>query len=122
MDKKLVMDKNKLFATDEAEMHEIRIAPDSEEYLRVWVRQPTYFELEKAQMKLFNVNMKKQDVDFDMADLQRYMFETFIEKTEPSLSTIEMLRVSPFVGQQIKAILPDPFAMAGGMDEGKDEA
>ena len=57
-----------------------------------------------------------------MADLQRYMFETFIDKTEPSLSTIEMLRLSPYVGQQIKAILPDPFAMATGVDEGKDEA
>ena len=66
--------------------------------------------------------MKKQDVDFDMADLQRYMFETFIEKTEPSLSTIEMLRLSPFVGQQIKAILPDPFQLAQGVDEGKEEA
>ena len=51
MDKKLVMDKKKLFAVDESVMHEIRVAPDADEYLRVWVRQPTYFELEKAQMK-----------------------------------------------------------------------
>ena len=46
--------------------------------------------------------------------LYRYLFETFVEKTEPNLSTIDLLRLNPYVGNQIKEILPNPFDL---MDE-----
>ena len=52
-----------------------------------------------------------------MDALFRYLWEAFVEKTEPSLSTIEILRLNPYVGRQIKEILPDPFAMQMGDED-----
>ena len=50
----------------------------------------------------------------------RYMFENFIVKTEPSLSTIDILRLTPYVGNQLKDILPNPFD-SFGEDDSKNE-
>ena len=43
-----------------------------------------------------------------------------ISKTEPSLSTLDMLRLSPYVGNQLKEILPNPMN-ALQEDEEKNE-
>jgi hypothetical protein len=80
MEKPIVSDKNVLFAQVTTECHHIRVAPDREEYLKVWVKEPTWL-----------------------------MVENFVEKTEPQLSGIELLRLSPYVGGQLKEILPNPF-------------
>ena len=52
--------------------------------------------------------------------MYRYMVENFVEKTEPQLSTIDILRISPYVGNQIKELLPNPMTMMQE-DEGKNE-
>ena len=52
--------------------------------------------------------------------MYRHMVENFIEKTEPSLSTIDMLRLSPYVGNQLKEILPNPMNMMQGDEEKND--
>jgi len=49
------------------------------------------------------------------------MIENFIEKTEPSLSTLDMLRISPYVGNQLKEILPNPMAMMQEDEEKNEE-
>ena len=108
-EKKIVSNKANLFAKQETEVHYIRVEPDSDEYLKVWVKEPTFLEVEKAQMKLVKVNAKTQEVDINMAEATRYLFETFIEKTEPNLNTIDLLRLTPYVGNQIKEVLPDIF-------------
>ena len=48
------------------------------------------------------------------------MVDEFIEKTEPSLSALELMRLSPFVGAQLKEDLPNPFADLEEADTGKD--
>ena len=115
-EKKVVSDKTNLFAKQETEVHYIRVEPDSDEYLKVWVKEPTFLEVEKAQMKLVKVNAKTQEVDINMAEATRYLFETFIDKTEPSLSAVDLLRLTPYVRNQIKEILPDIFS-----DQTKEE-
>ena len=107
MEKKLVQDKNKLFANKESVCHWVQIEPESEEYLKVWIKEPTFFDL--------NMNAGMQDVKLNLSELYRYLFETFVEKTEPNLSTIDLLRLNPYVGNQIKEILPNPFDL---MEEG----
>ena len=108
MEKKIVSDKNNLFAGKASKLHYLRVSPDSDEYLKVWVKEPTWLQVEKALntvMKIGNGN----NVDLDLNAMYRYMVENFIEKTEPSLSTIDLIRISPYVGNQIKEILPNPF-------------
>ena len=116
MDKKTVSNKNSLFATAEPTIHHVRIAPDSDEYLKVWIKEPTFLQLEKAQAKLINLNSRTNDISLEMDTLFRYLWEAFVEKTEPSLTTIEVLRLKPYVGNQLKEILPDPFNYMGDED------
>ena len=116
MDRKTVQNKNALFATAEPKLHYVKVSPDGDEYLKVWIKEPTFLQLEKAQAKLINLNAKTKDISHEMDTLFRYLWEAFVEKTEPSLSPIEILRLSPYVGNQIKDILPDPFDLEGDED------
>ena len=108
--KKILTDKSRLLARTESTIHYIKTEPDGEEHLKVWVKEPTFMQLEQAQMKLFNLDMKGKDVSFDMVEVYRYLVEAFVEKTEPTLSSIDLLRLNPYVGLQLKKILPDPFS------------
>ena len=116
MDKKTVKNKSSLFATTESVLHHIRVAPDSDEYLKIWIKEPTFLQLEKAQAKLINLNSRTQDISLEMDTLFRYLWEAFVDKTEPQLSPVEFIRLTPYVGNQIKEILPDPFSFEGDED------
>tara|TARA_R110002074_G_scaffold325765_1_gene496085 strand:+ start:437 stop:805 length:369 start_codon:yes stop_codon:yes gene_type:complete len=118
--KKIVTDKSALFALTEATVHYVKVSPETEEYLKVWVKEPTWLEAEKALNSVMKIDQRTQSFDIDLQAMYRYMVENFIEKTEPSLSTIDMLRISPYVGNQLKEILPNPMAMMQE-DEEKNE-
>ena len=119
-DKKIVTDKNVLFALTEPTLHYIRVAPESEEYLKVWVKEPTWLEVDRAMNSMMKIDAKKQDMDIDLNAMFKFMVENFVVKTEPSLSAIDILRLTPFIGNQIKEILPNPFT-AFEEDEVKNE-
>ena len=119
-DKKVIKDKSVLFALSEPTLHYIKVAPESEEYFKVWVKEPTWLEAEKALNSVMKIDSRTQSFDLDLNAMYRYMVENFISKTEPSLSTVDMLRLSPFVGNQIKEILPNPMLMMQE-DEQKNE-
>ena len=121
LDKKVVTDKNVLFALTEPTLHYIKVAPESKEYLKVWVKEPTWLEAEKALNSVMKIDQRTQSFDIDLQAMYRYMVENFIEKTEPSLSGIELLRLNPYVGNQLKEVLPNPFADMMGADTGKVE-
>jgi hypothetical protein len=122
MTEKIVSDKSKLFASTESTVHLIRVAPGSDEYLRIWVKEPTFMQLEKAQAKMINLS-SGNDVSLEMDTLFRYLWDAFVDKTEPALASVEVLRLSPYVGNQIKEILPNPFDMGDDADlkESMDE-
>ena len=118
--KKVVKDKSALFALTEAKVHYIKVDPNSDEHIKVWIKEPTWLEVEKAMNSLMNIDAKNQSFDIDLNAMYRYMVENFVEKTEPSLSTIDLIRLTPYVGNQLKDILPNPFEMMAG-DEEKNE-
>jgi len=111
MEKKIVSDKSKLMNKTESELHYVKIEPKGDEYMKVWVKDPTFLQLEQAQMKLFNINAQQKDVQMDIVEVYHYLFEAFIDRTEPSLGPLDLIRLNPYVGNQIKSILPDPFGM-----------
>ena len=59
---------------------------------------------------VLKVDAKSQSMDIDLNAMYRYMVDNFIEKTEPSLTTVDLLRLKPYVGNQLKEILPNPFS------------
>ena len=42
------------------------------------------------------------------------MVEKYVVKTEPNLSAIDILRLTPYIGNQLKEILPNPFTAMEG--------
>ena len=118
-DKKTVTDKNVLFALSEPTLHYIRVAPESDEYLKVWVKEPTWLEVDKAMNSLMKVDARAQNFDLDLNAMYKYMVENFIVKSEPSLSALDLLRLNPYVGNQLKEVLPNPMDL--GEDDSKKE-
>ena len=118
-EKKLVENKNDLFVESESELHYIKCSPDSDEYLKVWIKQPTWLQVEKAMNTVLKVDAKSQSMDIDLNAMYRYMVDNFIDRTEPSLSTVDLLRLKPYVGNQLKEILPNPLQQED--DSGKEE-
>jgi len=119
-DKKTVKDKSVLFALTEPKLHHIRVAPESDEYLKVWIKEPTWLEIDKAVNSVMQLDAKNQDMKLDLNSMYKYMVDNFIVKTEPSLSAIDIIRLTPYIGSQIKEILPNPFDSFSG-DEAKNE-
>ena len=120
LNKKIVTDKTVLFALNEPTLHYIRVAPNKEEYLKVWVKEPTWIEVDKALNTVMKINTKTQSMDLDLNAMFKYMVENFITKTEPSLSAIDILRLTPYVGNQLKEVLPNPLNSLED-DAGKEE-
>ena len=57
-------------------------------------------------------------MELDLNAMYKFMVENFIEKTEPTLSPVELMRLSPFIGNQLKDVLPNPFEDMLGADTG----
>jgi len=115
----LVSDKNMLFARTETECHELKVSPDSSEVMKIWIREPTWLQVEQALSSV--MDMKEDSMNLDLNKMYRFMAEQFIEKTEPQLSTVEILRLSPYIGNQLKDVLPNPFADIMEADTGKED-
>ena len=118
---KVVNDKNALFARTNTECHELRVSADSDEILRVWIKEPTWLQVEQAMTSIMKIDANSNQVDIDLNAMYRFMCKEFIEKTEPTLNTTEILRLSPYIGTQLKEILPNPFSDIMGDDKGKSE-
>jgi len=120
-DKKTVKDKSVLFALTEPKLHYVRVAPESDEYLKVWIKEPTWLEIDKAVNSVMQLDARNQDMKLDLNSMYRYMVDNFIVKTEPSLSAIDIIRLTPYIGNQIKEILPNPFDTFSGDEEKNEE-
>ena len=109
MESKVVSDRTKLFIGSDSECHEIKVAPDSDEVLKVWIKQPTWLQVEQALSSVMNIDSSSQSMDIDLNKMYRFMVKNFVDKTEPSLSSTDLLRLTPYIGNQLKEILPNPF-------------
>ena len=119
-EKKVLSDKNNLFVSNESKMHYVKVSEDSDEHLKVWIKEPTWLQVEQALNSVMDVDAKTQSMDLNLNAMYRYMIENFIDKTEPHLTTVDLFRLTPYVGNQLKEILPNPFAGQSGVDEGKE--
>ena len=119
--KKIVSDKSLLFAANEPKIYYLKIAENSDEHLKIWVKEPTWMQVEAAMASVMKVNSPTQEMDIDLNNLYHYMIDNFIEKTEPSLSKVDLIRLSPYLGSQLKDILPNPLQDFMGDDIKNEE-
>ena len=121
MSKEIVNDKSALFAAVETTMHELRVSPNSEQIMRVWIKDPTWLQVEQALSSVMDLNSQTQSMNLDLNKMYKYMVENFVEKTEPVLNSLELLKLNPYVGAQLKDVLPNPFNdMLEEADTGKE--
>tara|TARA_R110000823_G_scaffold13572_16_gene45020 strand:+ start:4405 stop:4782 length:378 start_codon:yes stop_codon:yes gene_type:complete len=113
-------DKSRLFATVDQTMYEIKVAEDSDKIIKVWVKEPTWLQVESALSSVMDVDSKTQEMSLNLTKMYKFMVKEFIGKTEPTLSHIELLRLNPYLGAQLKEILPNPFMDIAGADTGKE--
>ena len=118
--KKIVSDKSLLFAANEPKLYYLKIAENSDEHLKIWVKEPTWMQVEAAMASVMKVNSRTQEMDIDLNNLYHYMIDNFVEKTEPHLGKTDLIRLSPYLGSQLKDILPNPLQSFMG-DDTKNE-
>jgi len=84
------------------------------------VRDITFFDIQKAAQSLFV--MDGDDVNLDLEGYWKYAFNNWILRTNPELSSDELINVSAYVGQQLAVLLPKPDELAEGMQGGFTKA
>ena len=120
--RKIVSDKSLLFAAKEPKLHYLKISENSDEYLKIWIKEPTWLQVEHGMASVMNINPKTQEMDIDLNNLYHYMIDNFVEKTEPHLGKTDLIRLSPYLGSQLKDILPNPLQDAIGDDTKNDKS
>ena len=79
----VVSDKSKLFVQANTECVEIKVSAESDEVLKVWIREPTWLQVEQALSTV--MDMTQDGMKLDLNKMYKFMAEEFIEKTEPQL-------------------------------------
>tara|TARA_R110002020_G_scaffold67434_2_gene177061 strand:+ start:2448 stop:2762 length:315 start_codon:yes stop_codon:yes gene_type:complete len=94
--------------------HIINVDPNDESaIMKVWVKDLTFLKMQEA-VKSFVSITGGGNVDLDLAGYWKYMMRECIERTEPNLSTTQLMGLNSHVGQQITALLPQPQDLMSG--------
>jgi len=74
MNKEVVNDKSVLFALNETTMHELRVSPNSEQIMKVWVKEPTWLQVEQALSSVMDLNQQTQSMNLDLNKMYRELY------------------------------------------------
>tara|TARA_R100001163_G_scaffold51501_2_gene38899 strand:- start:338 stop:616 length:279 start_codon:yes stop_codon:yes gene_type:complete len=88
--------------------------------MEVWIREITFFDVQKAAQSMFS--MEGNDVSLNLDGYWRYAFSEWVVRTNPDLTVDDMMNLNAYVGQQIAALLPKPDELAEAMQGGFTKA
>jgi|TARA_R100001079_G_C4426026_1_gene141944 hypothetical protein len=88
--------------------------------MEVWVRDITFFDVQKAAQSMFS--MQGNDVSLNLDGYWRYAFSEWVVRTNPDLTVDDMMNLNAYVGQQIASLLPKPDELAEAMQGGFTKA
>ncbi len=122
MTKTVVANKNLLMRRNDEQKHEIGIDPDDPNLvMEVWVRDVSFFDIQKAAQEMFDIT-KDGQMSLNLEGYYKYAFTNWVVRTNPNLSTDELMKLKGYVGEQISALLPSPNElgemMSGGFTKG----
>ena len=116
-----IVEKNRIMNQMNERRHEIQVDPDdSEAIMEIWVRNMSFFDIQKAAQEMFV--MDKGQVSLDLEAYWRYAFTNWVVRTNPHLSNDEIMNLNGFAGQQIASHLPNPEELAKVMQGGFTKA
>jgi hypothetical protein len=111
------MNKSLLLKNDDVTKHKIRVDPDDESaIIEVWVREISFLDIQAAAQEMFLV--ANGDVALNLKGYWKFAFTNWVTKTNPSLTTEEMLSLKGYVGEQLSKVLPQPNEMAEALQGG----
>ena len=79
-EKKAITDKSRLFAAVNTECHHIRVEPESDEYLQVWIKEPTWLQVEQALSSVMKIDSKTQSFDLDLNKMYSSWLKILLKK------------------------------------------
>ena len=113
----VMMNKSLLLNNDDVIKHKIRVDPDDESaIIEVWVREISFLDIQAAAQEMFLV--ANGDVALNLKGYWKFAFTNWVTKTNPSLTTEEMLSLKGYVGEQLSKVLPQPNDMAEALQGG----
>ena len=116
-----IANKESILAKKNEQRHEVQTDRDNpESVLEVWVRDITFFDIQKAAQSMFL--LEGDEVSLDLEGYWRYAFTNWVVRTNPELSPDELRQVNAYVGEQIAALLPKPDELAEAMQGGFTKA
>jgi len=102
---------------DDITKHTIRVDPDDESaVIEVWVREISFLDIQAAAQEMFLV--KEGDITLNLKGYWQFAFTHWVTKTNPSLTTEELLSLKGYVGKQVCKVLPQPTEMAEALKGG----
>ena len=111
------MNKSLLLKNDDVTKHTIRVDPEDESaVIEVWVREISFLDIQAAAQTMFNVS--NGDVSLNLKGYWKFAFTHWVTKTNPSLTTEELLSLKGYVGEQLSKVLPQPNEMAEALQGG----
>ena len=98
-------------------IHRVSIDPDDPDvYMEVTVKSLTFFDIQRAMQEM--IEFIDGQAVFKFEAYWRHAFTHWVISTNPSLTTEELLNLSPYAGEQISVILPKPDEMTEGVGGG----
>jgi hypothetical protein len=114
---KNIVNKNLLLKNDELIKHSVRADPDDKSaIIEVWVKEISFLDIQNAAQEMFKV--KDGDVSMSLSGYWEFAFTNWIDKTNPELTTKELLSLKGYVGDQVSKILPQPNELAEALQGG----
>ena len=118
----VIQNKNLLMRRNDEQKHEIGVDPDNPDIvMEVWIGDVSFFDIQKAAQEMFNIS-KDGEMSLNLEGYYKYAFTNWVVRTNPSLSTQELMKLKGYVGEQISALLPSPNElgemMSGGFTKG----
>ena len=116
-----IVEKQAILKKKNEKKYEIKVDPDDpEQIMEIWIRDITFFDVQKAAQNMFL--MDGNDVSLDLEGYWNHAFSEWVVRTNPELSTDELMQINAFAGQQIAALLPKPDELAEAMQGGFTKA
>ena len=113
-----IVEKQAILKKKNERKYEIKVDP--EQIMEIWIRDITFFDVQKAAQKMFD--MDGGEVTLNLQGYWNHAFSEWVVKTNPELSTNELMQINAYAGQQIATLLPKPDELAEAMQGGFTKA